>query len=199
MHYNHIKFALKQLYVVMKSKIIHEIHLLWRALLSLCFSHTCIVCKKTLEIDEDHICNDCKEMITFLPQKMCTRCAHPLELVYGSSITCPNCSGRKLFYSRTIALLALNQTLKTIFLHIKYYRKEWLLKLFLPYLAKRTPLLLSPIDFDYIVPVPLSPIRMFQRGFNQTYIISKMLAHITKKPILPNMLRKKIGNYASLS
>ncbi len=46
--------------------------------------------------------------------------------------------------------------------------------------------------FDFIVPVPLHKRRFKERGFNQSELIAKKIAEITEKPILDDILKRKI-------
>jgi ComF family protein len=98
-----------------------------------------------------------------------------------------------LYHKRTVSLFMLTPVLKDLFHHIKYYRKQWLLKLFSPYIKEKAAVLLADVKFDNIIPIPLSGMRMFQRGFNQALIIANMLARMTEKPVLTNIVQRRCG------
>ncbi|MEK7077623.1 MAG: ComF family protein [Patescibacteria group bacterium] len=45
--------------------------------------------------------------------------------------------------------------------------------------------------FDVIVPVPLHPRRLRERGFNQSVLIAEKISEITEKPIADNLIKRK--------
>ncbi len=54
--------------------------------------------------------------------------------------------------------------------------------------------------FDALVPVPLHPGRLAERGFNQAELLANAVAEITKTPVLPALSRlRETGQQAKLS
>ena len=50
----------------------------------------------------------------------------------------------------------------------------------------------SLLDIDYIVPVPLHPKKLYQRGYNQSEILAKGISNIISKPVNnDNLIRIK--------
>jgi len=45
-------------------------------------------------------------------------------------------------------------------------------------------------DFDYLIPVPLHPKRLRERGFNQALLLSKTMKGIPPKKIKPGILKR---------
>ena len=45
--------------------------------------------------------------------------------------------------------------------------------------------------FDIIVPVPLHPRRLRERGFNQSVLVAEKISEITEKPIVDNLIKRK--------
>ncbi|MBN1493035.1 MAG: ComF family protein [Candidatus Omnitrophica bacterium] len=56
-----------------------------------------------------------------------------------------------------------------------------------------TQRLLQNIKVDCIVPIPLSRMRMLQRGFNQAHIIATSVGKALGKPVITNILNRKTG------
>jgi len=48
-------------------------------------------------------------------------------------------------------------------------------------------------DIDYIIPVPLHPLRERKRGFNQSLLISKGLSEVSGKRIIQDLLVRKLN------
>ena len=45
--------------------------------------------------------------------------------------------------------------------------------------------------FDFIIPVPLHPRRLRERGFNQSALIAEKIAELTAQPIIENIIKRK--------
>lgn len=58
------------------------------------------------------------------------------------------------------------------------------------YLAQALPAALPAAVFDCVVPAPLHPRRLAQRGFNQALLLAEPLAHALHTPLLRDALRK---------
>lgn len=46
-------------------------------------------------------------------------------------------------------------------------------------------------ESDYIIPVPLHSWRLFRRRYNQAALLAQKLAEVSRKPFLPNALRRR--------
>ncbi len=57
-------------------------------------------------------------------------------------------------------------------------------------MAERAPVLLDLSGIDAILPVPLHPSRERERGFNQAYILAKLLSRRHGVPVLKGLLRR---------
>ncbi|MBI2052617.1 MAG: ComF family protein [Candidatus Sungbacteria bacterium] len=51
---------------------------------------------------------------------------------------------------------------------------------------------IKKISCDIIIPIPLHPRRLRERGFNQSRLIAEKIAEITGQPIIENAVRRKI-------
>ncbi len=52
--------------------------------------------------------------------------------------------------------------------------------------------------FDAIVPIPLHRRRLRERGFNQSYLIAQKISELTEKPILADVIKRKIYRRAQM-
>jgi len=81
--------------------------------------------------------------------------------------------------------------LKDVIHLFKYKGKIKLGKLLIELLYNKLRSLLNFSEFDFIIPVPTHWRRLFQRGFDQTYILSKLLSNYTKIEVLEALKRVK--------
>ncbi|MDY2960211.1 MAG: hypothetical protein SOR72_05370 [Hornefia sp.] len=75
---------------------------------------------------------------------------------------------------------------RTLIFSLKYKNKKYIARDIGKIMADR--LAFSHVDFDLIVPVPLSPAKKSARGFNQSFLIGKYLSKETGKPVIENLL-----------
>jgi ComF family protein len=73
-------------------------------------------------------------------------------------------------------------------IHRFKYRKEYLLIETLGWLGNRREE--EKPDFDTLIPVPLHPKRLRERGFNQALLLSKTLRDIPSEKIKPRLLKR---------
>ena len=146
----------------------------WRSFIRLLYPAHCLSCRVPLLIDETYLCSSCHQTIQLLKVPLCIRCASPLP-PYGSYRSlCGPCSSHRPYYDRGFALVRYEEPVKTVFHHIKFGKKIWLLRLFAP-LVEQCSNRLNVSDYDMLIPVPLDSKRQRERGFNQAQAIAGML------------------------
>ncbi|HOC02380.1 MAG TPA: ComF family protein [bacterium] len=139
--------------------------LLFHHIIEMVFPEKCIGCGRNIHIEKYCFCNDCL--------------AH---LVPASQ------SSNHIF-----SLTVYNDPVQKAIHTFKYERKKWLGKIFAQWMHDF--LVAHPdIEFDFIIPVPLHPIREFHRSFNQSWLIAYHLGKLRKKPAMSNVLIKTRNN-----
>ena len=144
----------------------------------------CIICAK-YHREPFAVCKVCINL--FKPVHYpCQYCAAPLP--DHNFLVCGNCVKKKPFFDRTIASYQFREPLRTL-LHQFKYQGELYLCAFL------TNLILNKLDSqalatECLVPVPLHPKRLRQRGFNQAAELAKSLARHLKIPCAVNLCKK---------
>jgi ComF family protein len=143
--------------------------------------YTCLLCKKLTRNGQD-VCHDCEQLFPLLNQA-CLSCAYPLTRIFATH--CNRCIKTPPPFDRTHALYLYEAPIKQLILELKFkhalmnarilgeilanhIQKKW-------YLQKSLP--------DYIIPVPLHPNRLKERGFNQALEMARPIAKIIKRPI----------------
>jgi len=139
--------------------------LLFHHIIEMVFPERCIGCGRNIPIEKYCFCSDCL--------------AH---LVPASQ---PN--------NHTFSLTIYDGPVQKAIHTFKYERRKWLAKVFAQWMYD----FLGDhpgVEFDFIIPVPLHPIREFQRSFNQSWLIAYHLGKLKKKPAVPNVLIKTRNN-----
>ncbi len=143
------------------------------------FPPSCILCDAH-GLDYKDICSGCH---ADLPANTlhCPCCAQPLETAPGDGLACGQCLKKPPPYSQVIAPFLYQHSLKWLITGLKFHRQyknaRLLGQLFSDRLQK-----LSTYP-DYIIPVPLHPKRLRQRGFNQSEEIASIIAKQLRIPL----------------
>ena len=157
----------------------------------------CIICKSSCWIS-NILCKECWEKISFITRPFCKKCGTSLT-TSSSMILCTDdfCINEKHCYNYTISIIEYNDFAKQIIKKFKFhaiFKLRKLLKNWLTYISAT----LECKDIDYIFPVPLHKSKLKLRGYNQSAIIAKIMADITKIKYNSKIL-VKIKNTANQS
>lgn len=155
-----------------------RVELVWNGLLDVVYPPCCLVCGARL--DAGAFCTACRGEIAPIPPPFCDRCGVP---VAADEIVCRLCAeGPEPPFVWSQTLGAYQGTLRHAIHRLKYDGKAALAEPLGRLLAESldrtpTPLLTSAHPgFDTVVPVPLHPAKLRQRGFNQAERIARVLA-----------------------
>ncbi|QIQ20675.1 phosphoribosyltransferase family protein [Zophobihabitans entericus] len=136
----------------------------------------CLLCKLPLTLSPHGICSQCIKHMTTLPV-CCLRCGLPVP---GPKAPCYHCRILKPKWQTLIAVSDYCEPLKSLIARLKFYQQYQLARplarlLLLSWLKERRQRAL--IKPELILPVPLHRTRYLKRGFNQTELLAKPLAH----------------------
>lgn len=150
------------------------------ALIDICFPPTCFFCRQNIQ--NGVLCVSCQEKIKPLSPPLCRYCSKPLKAETGN--VCAACRGKKLYYDSLISCFVYDDPLKTIIHLLKYKDHDYLAD----FLSGRMAEHLSgtgfiPGSFDWIIPVPSHPVRIRERGYNQSLLLAKKLSVLLKIPL----------------
>ncbi|VAX01626.1 Competence protein F homolog, phosphoribosyltransferase domain; protein YhgH required for utilization of DNA as sole source of carbon and energy [hydrothermal vent metagenome] len=142
----------------------------------------CYLCDTANDNAEFDICSVCLSELPYKNQS-CSRCALPL--VSTHSPVCGQCLRDPPSYDAILSPFEYQFPLDTFITELKFrnklYRAHTLGKLFSHYLQSKSTAL--P---ECIIPVPLHPKRLQQRGFNQSIEIARVIAKQLKVPVDKN-------------
>lgn len=148
--------------------------------MSFLFPATCILCNASSKRKLD-LCLACETDLPFL-KNYCMRCAHPLpegQIICGTCLNNPEASPIRAF-----ALFYYQAPIKQLLLSLKFNNRLVNAKIL-------GELLANYLDDQYqnqdkpevIIPMPLHPIRLRERGYNQALELARPIAKKLKIPI----------------
>ncbi|HET8534564.1 MAG TPA: ComF family protein [Sphingomicrobium sp.] len=156
---------------------------LFRSVLDFALPPRCGGCGIIVD-DIDSFCGDCWARLDFL-QGGCLRCGIPLKATDAE--TCGACLAHPPRLDRIRAAVAYGDISRSIALRLKYGRKTALARTMARYMRP----LVGELPGDCIlVPVPLHPRRLWNRGFNQSAIVAREIGRRTGIPVAVDALRR---------
>lgn len=163
-----------------------------RALLDLLFPEPprCPACLRPKEVEEPGLCPNCLESVPRAVPPICRRCGGPLRSESAQLGLCPPCRDGKRFFRLARAPAVYEGAARDYIHRFKYGGERELgeaLGVLLGQFLEREPAL-WPVDG--IVPVPLHPARLEERGFNQAAVLAKVLGDWVGRPVWTDVVQR---------
>jgi ComF family protein len=145
----------------------------FRAAQDLILPALCLACGERLASSRPPLfCPACREDLRPAASPLCSCCGRPFPHAAGTDHLCATCLKSSWHFTRARALFLYTPPVARAIHRLKYDRSTAGLATFrLFFEARRAEL--APAAFDRIVPVPLHPGRLRQRGFNQALLLAR--------------------------
>jgi len=127
--------------------------------------------------------------IAFLEAPVCDGCGAPQAYDASEGVRCAACVSRRRVFDRVRAALAYDDNSRDLILKLKRADRTDLAGLFALWLGRAARDLTD--DADAVVPVPLHPLRLVARRFNQAAEIARPLARRAGLAYLPGALIRR--------
>ena len=137
------------------------------------------------------LCFNCQQQIKTIHGPICQRCGTPIS---AGHVLCSDCQGDPPSYEASRSLAKYEGVIRTCIHSLKYDHNQALGEFFaddLAALVRREGWAL-----DLVVPVPLNPIRLEERGYNQSALLARPVAFALAVPFTTFAL-KRIRNTQS--
>ncbi len=144
---------------------------------------TCILCDRAGVVGRD-LCGGCAAELPFI-SAACERCAIPLP----QTGVCGQCQQSPPSFDAARALFHYREPLDQLIKGLKFSGKLHNARLLGTLMAEQW-LPTADARPDAIVPVPLHPARLRQRGFNQALELARPLARALQVPLLPQLCQR---------
>jgi ComF family protein len=159
------------------------------ALKDLCFPPHCLCCSLPLIDSQLLICKKCLEGLQFTRSPLCTCCGVVFPGNGGEDHLCSHCIKKKTYFRRARSLFIYGEDVASLVAGLKYSRNTAGLETFRKLLQKNNSAVGLEIP-DHIVPVPLHPKKLRQRGFNQALLLARSFFPGERKKIRSDILVK---------
>jgi ComF family protein len=148
------------------------------------FPQNCYLCG----VPSDHLL--CPHCLTDLPyynlENCCQRCARPLDQK-SEEILCLRCHLTPPAFSRTYPIFSYRYPINCLIQQAKFDENLTILTLLGKLMAQRLDYEHRP---DILIPIPLHPKRLRQRGYNQALELTKIIARHSRLPFSNHICRR---------
>jgi ComF family protein len=130
--------------------------------------------------------------VTFLEAPVCDGCGLPFEYDMGPGVRCAACEARPRAFARARAACLYDEHSRDLILQFKHADRVDLARLFSLWLSRAAGDLID--EADAVVPVPMHPLRLIRRRYNQAAEMARPLAARAGRPYWPGALvRRRAG------
>jgi ComF family protein len=161
------------------------------AIVDLCLPRSCADCQRIGTLPQKSWCGECWENLPLIGPPVCPGCGIPyLDAPASPDHLCGDCIERGYRFDSARSAALHEGTVRTRVHQFKFGGQ-----------LKWTPCLAELLETayrgwglaapDFIVPVPLHPRRLSQRGFNQAGVLARELGRKIKIPVSPDVLVRK--------
>jgi competence protein ComFC len=161
------------------------------AFLAFFYPERCQVCSNARATPaQGYVCETCQSTVKLVTAPFCERCGRPYQGAITNEFVCARCIETRpcWSYARSAAF-AQGALLDAI--HLYKYRKRLCVEPFLAgLLVRQASPLLNAADWDCIVPVPLHPVKLRERDFNQAQRLARHLAKAAGLPLKPRLVKR---------
>ncbi|MCX7667406.1 MAG: ComF family protein [Atribacterota bacterium] len=135
----------------------------------------CVACARYISSSPGFpLCEHCLSRIPFLKAPFCVRCGRPVS--GGNALLCRRCRIFSFHFDEARAVTLYETPIRECIHALKYQGVLSLAPFFVDLLAEYMEENAFLRDVDYILPVPLHPKRLKERGFNQTLLLAQRLS-----------------------
>ena len=126
--------------------------------------------------------------IAFIEGPVCDGCGLPFEYDQGPGVRCPACAARPRAFARARHACLYDDHSRDLILKLKHADRPELAALFSLWLSRAAA---EPLEAaEVVAPVPLHPLRLFARRYNQAAEIARPLARRAGLDYLPDALAR---------
>lgn len=159
-------------------------------LIDLLYPPACFLCTRDLADPEQKICTTCTAHLVGDPAAACPRCAATIGPFANVAGGCHVCRDLALAFTQAIRLGPYQGLLREKVLAMKHSSGQTLARVLGAFWTEQTEDLLRGLGAELVVPIPLHWRRWFKRGYNQSEVLARAVAHRLRIPCRPRLLRR---------
>ena len=141
--------------------------------------YNCIVCDRELEKSGRYrICNSCYAKLEVIGDRACLKCGKKL---FSEEEYCLDCQNHEKDFDRALAPLCYAGEAASLVMNLKFHGRKYLAEPMAKYMIDKY--LAEELTADVVIPVPLHPNRLKERGYNQSELLATEIASSLSIPL----------------
>lgn len=166
----------------------------------LVFPPTCVGCGLLLKTSDDiPFCGKCYSEINFIQAPFCTCCGLPFKSQSGENHLCGQCIKDKQYFTAARSVGVYESILLESIHRFKYSQDLISGKALGRLMASHIRPSFKSDNYDLIIPVPLHPKRLRQRGFNQAVLLGREISLRFSIPMKTALLKRNVNTLPQVS
>jgi len=167
---------------------------IFQSFLDLIYPPLCLHCNAALGVHYAIFCEHCTQLLhPIAPNERCPYC-FSADLNVESEKCCQNCRQKTPSTDRMAAVFDYEGPAASFVKHFKYGGQSYLAKGAGAYLVMQFLELNWPMP-DCVIPMPMAPLRLFERGYNQSVLLAEEVALLLNRP-MHNILQRCGGDFS---
>ena len=155
------------------------------------YPEVCQFCGEETAIPRDgFVCRHCWTQVRFIRPPFCERCGLPYSGDLTTPFECANCREMELHFSSARSAVVARGITRDAIHRYKYQRALWFEPFLADLLVREARPVLRDEHWDFIVPVPLHPVKHREREFNQAARLAAHLSAATGIPLNERLLQR---------
>jgi ComF family protein len=161
-------------------------------LIDIIFPRNCILCRTYVgDHSSPQLCSHCTAGLEFNTPPFCLRCSRHLAVFTPDGI-CSTCRRYPITFDSAWGAVNYNHNAQQLLHQFKYHQKTAVRHVFVSLLHDfLSTYNFSLESFDYLTPIPLHPVRLRERGFNQSQLLADFVHAETGIPIATTLKRRR--------
>lgn len=164
------------------------------AALGFFYPNVCQLCgAERATAGEGYVCASCWSQpggIHFIQPPFCERCGLPYEGDITTKFECSNCREMELHFTSARAAVAAQGLVLEVIHRYKYQQALWFEPFLADLFARQAVPQIQSADWDLIVPIPLHPLKLREREFNQAERLADCLGRATQISVKKQLVQR---------
>ena len=139
---------------------------------------------------EGYVGGKCWTGVRFVSAPFCERCGLPYDGEVNDSFRCANCAEVEFGFRFARSAVKANAMMLDVIHRYKYSHALWFEPFLADLLRRAAQPALAGQSWDLIVPVPLHPLKLRQRQFNQAERLARCLGRVLGLPVNGRAVRR---------
>ena len=167
---------------------------LGKSLLDVVYPRHCIACGMTVEGKGslEFLCLGCTAQLAWVTPPHCSNCGCPYDGEVTTNRACPYCRESPPAFRQGRTLFKLEMSARALIYELKYHQGTYLLN-DIRKLIRRAPDYMKFLQESVLVPVPLHPLRLRERGYNQSRLLTECLTLETDRSSFAELLIRQVN------